>query len=323
MRNALLGLFLTICLGSGAAPIWAQGGLDQRVAELSKQIAVKIEADQKKTIAILEFVDLQGNVTDFGRYLAEELITNLYETGRFKVIERQLLNRIISEQKLSLTGIVDPASAKKLGSILGVDAIVSGSIADRGQSMKVNARLISTQTGEIFSAASAEIVKDQEVTALMKNGAASNSTPEESKAASPNSAEKKAPMKVVVGVFSFELQSCKLVGEELTCSINISNDSEEDRTRNLFGGHYGKDRSSRAMDTSGREFEPFSVWVGNSSSNYVAKSILVSHVSVKIGLNFKDVPSDILSLSILRVTFNGKPNDKVTYADFRNVPIVK
>jgi hypothetical protein len=36
-------------------------------------------------------------------------------TDKFKVIERQLLNKIIAEQKLSLTGIVDPVLAKKLG----------------------------------------------------------------------------------------------------------------------------------------------------------------------------------------------------------------
>src|SRR6266446_5906801 len=95
--------------------------LDDRLAELSQQITSKIEAGQKKTIAVVEFTDLQGNVTDLGRFLSEELVTRLYETQKFKVIERQLLAKIITEQKLSLTGIVDPASAKRLGKLLGVD----------------------------------------------------------------------------------------------------------------------------------------------------------------------------------------------------------
>jgi len=147
-----------------------QGGLDQRIAELSQQIAKEMTEYQKTTIAVVEFSDLQGNVTDFGRFLSEELITRLYQTKRFKVIERQLLNKIIAEQKLSLTGMVDPSSAKQLGKILGVDAIASGTITDLAQSLRVNARLISTETGEIFAVASTEIFKDESVMKLLGAG---------------------------------------------------------------------------------------------------------------------------------------------------------
>src|SRR5437016_5111738 len=164
-----------LCLVRSAA---GQGGLDQRVSELSQQIANKMSAKQKTTIAVIEFTDLQGNVTDFGRYLAEELITRLYETEKFKVIERQLLNKVITEQKLSLTGVVDPTSAKQLGKILGVDAIVSGTVTNLAQNLKVNARLISAQTGEIFAVASTEIFKDESVIGLLSvGGAPSSGTP--------------------------------------------------------------------------------------------------------------------------------------------------
>lgn len=133
----------------------AQGGLDQRVSDLSQQIAGKMLAKQKTTIAVVEFTDLQGNVTNLGRFLAEELVTRLGDLEKFKVIERQLLTKIIAEQKLSLTGVVDPASAKQLGKILGVDAIVAGSVTNLAQSVRVNARLISTETGEVFATAAA------------------------------------------------------------------------------------------------------------------------------------------------------------------------
>ncbi|MCL4510253.1 MAG: CsgG/HfaB family protein [Bacteroidetes bacterium] len=149
---------------------YSQGALDQRIGELSQQIASEMTQNQKTTIAVVEFSDLQGNVTDFGRYLAEELVTRLFQTGKFKVIERQLLNKVVHEQKLSLTGLVDPNTAKQLGRILGVDAIVSGTITDLAQSLKVNARLISTETGEIFAVASVEIFKDESVMKLMSSG---------------------------------------------------------------------------------------------------------------------------------------------------------
>jgi len=143
------------------------GDLDNKIDQLAQEISSRVEAGGKTKIAVIEFSDLRGNVTDFGMFLAEELITKLFSSARFEVIERQLLNKIMQEHKLSLTGAVDPTSAKELGKILGVDAIVSGTVTDLGKRLKINARLISTETGNVFSAAGITVQKDEEVRQLL------------------------------------------------------------------------------------------------------------------------------------------------------------
>ncbi len=173
----------------------AHASLDDQISALSNQISTKMTEQKKHTIAVIEFSDLQGNVTNFGRFLSEELITKLFETGKFKVIERQLLDKVIAEQKLSLQGVVDPESAKKLGKILGVDAICSGTITDLGQSLEINARLISTQTGEIVAVASTKIFKDDSVLHLMSEGAAGVAASGPSEAA-PSPVNKPVPQKL-------------------------------------------------------------------------------------------------------------------------------
>src|SRR5258708_6961566 len=85
----------------------SQDTLESRIGELSKQISDGLTENQKRTIAVVEFADLRGNVTDFGRFISEDLITRLYQTKKFKVIERQLLNKVIAEQKLRLTGVIE------------------------------------------------------------------------------------------------------------------------------------------------------------------------------------------------------------------------
>ncbi len=55
------------------------GNLTQQIEDLSQQIESGMRNDQKKTIAVTELVDLNGNVTNFGRFVAEELITRLYQ----------------------------------------------------------------------------------------------------------------------------------------------------------------------------------------------------------------------------------------------------
>lgn len=180
MKNYILKLvfFVSVLTLSGFAhpnELFAQQtetpkNLTAGLNDLSDQIGKGLAENQKRRIAVVEFVDLKGNLTDLGRHISEELITKLFQSGKFTVVERQRLNQIISEQKLSLTGIIDPASAQKLGKLLGVDAIASGSVSDLTKTVKVNARLISTETGEVFSAASVEITKDDTVRSLMGVG---------------------------------------------------------------------------------------------------------------------------------------------------------
>jgi len=141
--------------------------LEMSLRDLVKQIVSSVEESGKKKVAVLEFSDLDGRVTNFGMYLAEELITRLFKTKRFEVVERQLLNKVLTEQKLFTTGLIDPNSAKRLGRILGVDAIVSGTITDLGRYLKVNARIISTETGKVFAVAATRVIKDDTVKELM------------------------------------------------------------------------------------------------------------------------------------------------------------
>jgi len=112
-------------------------------------------AEIKKTkIAVLDF-STQGeefSTKDMGKIVSEWLITGLVETGRFDVIERRLLEKIMEEHKLGMSGVVDPSSVAELGKILGVKTVVSGTILGFEGTVEINARLISVDTGSIIAA---------------------------------------------------------------------------------------------------------------------------------------------------------------------------
>jgi TolB-like protein len=126
-------------------------------------------ADFKKTkIAVLDF-QMQGDQSasskDMGKIVAEWLITGLVETGRFDVIERRLLEKLLEEQKLGVTGAIDPNSAAQLGKILGVKIIVSGTVTSLEGYTEINARLINVDSASIIAAekvraSSAEKLRD-------------------------------------------------------------------------------------------------------------------------------------------------------------------
>lgn len=324
MKRAMLSACACILLALQPSAVRAQDGLNKRVDELGQQIAAKMTAKQKTTVAVVEFTDLQGNTTDFGRFLAEELITRLMETEKFRVIERQLLNKIIAEQKLSLTGVIDPASAKQLGKILGVEAIVAGTVTNLSQSLKVNARLISTETGEIFSVASAEIFKDESVVGLLTGGggtASASPTPKPT----PQAAAKSTPAQRVRD-FIIELKSCKQTGDSVVCFLTVKNDSDGDQDLSIYANEWATmaPTASRLFDEFGNEYLATGAWLGSKGSTnviHMTYNTLVSQVPTSAAVQFEKVYAQA-SKATLSLAVRPERGETTTIT-FRNIQLVK
>jgi TolB-like protein len=304
---------VNVLAASGSTIASAQNTLDQRLADLSRQIAENLTENQKRTIAVVEFSDLKGTVTNFGRFLSEELITRLYQTKKFKVIERQQLNKIIAEQKLSLTGVVDTASAQKLGRVLGVDSIVSGSISDLVRTLKINARLISTETGEVFAAAAVEIVKDEAVCSLMGDcGRAESASPSPTPGPRPSPTPRRTSSRIADShFFHIELQQCRLSGTSVLCYFVITN---TDRDRRL-----GINSGTRMFDDFGNEAGPRGIQIADKTGNSYADATLISGVPTKARVGFEGVSAEATKMTLFRLEFYG--DDGNFNIEFRNVPL--
>lgn len=155
--------------------VFAASDLEGGVQELAQQISKNMTTSNKKKIAIIEFSNLDGNITAFGQFLAEELITQLFmiSPGQFEVVERRQLMKVLNEQKLTMTGLLDAKAMESVGKILGIEAIVTGSLADLGNDIKVNARLIGIDTAKVFAVASTKIPKVGTVANLFEKETAS------------------------------------------------------------------------------------------------------------------------------------------------------
>ncbi len=133
----------------------------------------------KKRVAVVDFEDRSGWGHNIGTGLADMLVTELVKTGKFMVIERQELAKLMEEQGLGMSGAVTPQSAAQVGKLLGVELMVMGSVSEFGQKDSdvggaigrlgiggkvskrkaravVDVRLVNTSTGEIVLAEKAE-----------------------------------------------------------------------------------------------------------------------------------------------------------------------
>jgi TolB-like protein len=108
----------------------------------------------KTKIAVLDF-QLQGenfDNKDMGTIVAEWFITAMVREGRFDVVERRMLEKILGEQKLAMSGVVDATSATQIGKLLGVKVIISGSVMKLKEVTEINARIIDVESASIIAA---------------------------------------------------------------------------------------------------------------------------------------------------------------------------
>ena len=134
-RFAALFILIALCL-----PLCAR-------AQNSAPTASSAQASQgrKKRVAVFDFdyatvrtstAALFGTDIDVGKGISDLLVKNLVQDGTYSVIERKALDKILAEQNFSNSDRANPASAAKIGKILGLDAIIVGSITQFGNETK-------------------------------------------------------------------------------------------------------------------------------------------------------------------------------------------
>lgn len=109
------------------------------------------QVGSRLAIAVLPF-DTKGSAKSLDVSVTDKLVTQLVNLRRFKVMERTALEKVLKEQKLQTSGIVDEKTAVNVGKIAGADAIVIGDVTITGGTAKVSARVIDTETSETIVA---------------------------------------------------------------------------------------------------------------------------------------------------------------------------
>lgn len=92
---------------------------------VTPNVAVNPRADftAVKRVAVLSFGGQKGD-------LAADLMTQSLLARGADVVERQRLDAVMREQSLTASTAFDPATAKQLGRLLGVDAIFVGTVGE-------------------------------------------------------------------------------------------------------------------------------------------------------------------------------------------------
>lgn len=74
-------------------------------------------------VAVLNF---DMNNANWGPEFSDSFVHNLLGFSKWEIIEREQIFKILDEQKLARSGIIDDHQSVQIGKILGVDAIIVG-----------------------------------------------------------------------------------------------------------------------------------------------------------------------------------------------------
>ena len=195
-RRTLLAAACAVALVLGGSPAGAQqmaGSVEDGLAQLARAIAERSKAAELTTIAVLPFPHADGACSVLSTYVVDELILSLFtlSDAGLEIVERSQLEAIIVELAIGEGGLLNPATTKELGNLSGVNALTIGTITVIGDSVRLNARLVATDTGKTISAAAVTVPRTQAVATLLgqPSTCATNIT---ARSGSPNAASSQA-----------------------------------------------------------------------------------------------------------------------------------
>ncbi len=136
---------------------------EDKYLQLATEISEAGSEFHGKKIAIIPFsyADNRAGATKDGSVISERLTMKFINMHKFEVVERAMLDKVMGELKLQSSGMMDATSTQQLGKLLGVQAIITGTLVETSDGqIEVNARLIKTETAQAIGASQVTVQKN-------------------------------------------------------------------------------------------------------------------------------------------------------------------
>jgi|RhiMetdeSRZDD1v2_1073273.scaffolds.fasta_scaffold05444_1 TolB-like protein len=168
-RYATLRSWLIACIGIGAAcHASSTGGRGAPQPVTEAEAAARQAIANERSIAVASFPERSVGVTPFSvstsdtliaplAYgLADILTTDLQQSGQLQLVDRLRLDALLREVQLVEAGRVDPATAPRVGKLVGARRLVLGALSQRpGGQLAIDARIADVATGDVRAGVSA------------------------------------------------------------------------------------------------------------------------------------------------------------------------
>jgi len=117
----------------------------------------------KRGLAVLNFSENseKAKKAGIGTTIRENLSRKVISSNIFYLVDRDTLQKSISEIEMSQSGLIDDKSISKAGKIAGVQVFITGSVSDIGNEFVVNFKVIDVETATVVAMTETRIPQDE------------------------------------------------------------------------------------------------------------------------------------------------------------------
>ncbi len=221
-------------------------------------------------LVIADFPNLRGEYCAMGRFVAERLTTQLATTKGLKVLERSVLSQALLEMKLAQADLADAEKAKQIGLRIGAEAVTLGGLADLGNTIELDVRVVRLGAAETLYAGFASFAKTQGIEALMKQDCGRGAPPATAgggaEAIEPSENTGKPDKAATAeptydnGVYRLKFVSVRKAGATVIATLTVENIGKETVKFAVRDGSYLIDEHGDRWDQTGPDSAGLWAW---------------------------------------------------------------
>jgi hypothetical protein len=120
------------------------------IALLTLNVGSTSAQDEKIRVAVFDPTSPGTDIDEGSKIAIRELISSVFvNTGKYTIVERSLLEKVMKEQEFSNSGAVDDSQATEVGKLTGANKVIISVVTLVGERNMLSIKIIDVQTASI------------------------------------------------------------------------------------------------------------------------------------------------------------------------------
>ena len=159
----IISLFFYADIPTIGSIAFAEPNEDKALNELAQNMLSQSDKLKGKRIGVFKFTSIEGKETSEGARVSQSLLEKLMANSSLTFIERSELHKIITENELGQTGLIDGSLTNESGKILPIDLMITGTFVQLNTKVNISARVVNANTAELITTKSCQYDTNQNV----------------------------------------------------------------------------------------------------------------------------------------------------------------
>ena len=166
--NRLLNTVILAITVLWTLPAYAGLSYEESLKQLAEAVIADAVKAKRARLALVDFTDAKGTVTPIGKFLAEELSTQILVAGELKVADRTMVGSTLKKFHVTQFEPAQANAVKQAAKAVHADVFATGSYLESPDSLRVTVKLLNPATVQSIGATRGTLSKTGPLAELIK-----------------------------------------------------------------------------------------------------------------------------------------------------------